>query len=658
LLFFQLQSLNWDTDRKIVTFDGVNSIKPFRFDDLTDLQKTAIDLNMDIETDDHVVNYIRGEVITGFRPRDRKLGDIVHSAPLLVVGDGIDNDSDGEVDETGHGYDKIDNDGDDLVDEEDEQALDEHDGLVFAGSNDGMLHAFNAQTGKEIFAYVPHLVYPNLKMLTEPNYDHQFYVDATPYSRSIEIQNTPKTLLIGGLNKGGKGYYCLDITNILYVDDDNFLESDLATPADLDGIDVRWEYPGQATVTDETFATDDDLGYSFSDIFIVKSYKDDIGSPLGTHNHVAIFGNGYESVTGTAILFILNAYTGEVIKKIDTGVGASNNGLSSPALVDIDNDGIVDYAYAGDLLGNLWKFDLKNPDPDEWIVSYSAPLFTCPSGQAITSAPDVMNHCSINGAYTVNFGTGKFLGETDRTDNSLQTIYGIVDFGEALGTRSFGTNVLAGGISNTSLLEQTEIDFQYLYSTYFRTLSDNEAFWNPGADPLTDGEDNDGDGDIDEADEDVYTHVGWYFDLPMDLDEDSILDGERVIKNVMIRDGKLIAISFTPGDSPCTGGGTSMVHEMNACDGSRLDEPQFDVNGDGIINEQDKIYIDTDGDGVPDTWLAPTGKFFDGLLHPPVIVTMQDKQREMKIFSSSAGTTERIFERAEGGFYFWQEQKD
>ena len=623
----KLQAQDWNTGRRIVTYNGYDSIVRFRYLELTALQKTSINSDLNI------VDYIRGKEVTGFRSRQKKLGDIVHSAPLLVIGDSMDNDTDSLVDEDG-----------------------EESGLIFTGGNDGMLHAFDAQTGNEIFAYIPHIVFDHLTDLTLIDYDHKFYVDATPFSRTITINNNKTVLLTGGLKKGGKGYFCLDITKVLYQDSATFSETALATPAHNDGIDVLWEYP-QLTAAGAVFASDDDLGYSFSDIFIVESYK--TNNDPNNHNWVAIFGNGYDSVNDKAILYILNAYTGAVIKKIDTGV-AGNNGLSTPALVDINNDGKVDYAYAGDLLGNMWKFDLTSDDPDNWNVAYTesdgttpAPLFSSPN-QPITSAPDVMNHCAkthldgdghhINPPYLiVLFGTGKFIGETDRTNNDKHSLYGIWDTGFPVGEWNESVPTLSKMTGGT-LLEQTEVDFQYLHDHYLRTLSDNEANW---------VEVNGTSGLIESGD-----HIGWYFDLPMDRDSDSVLDGERVIKDIMIRDGHLIAITFTPNDSPCTGGGTSMVHEMDACDGSRLSFPQFDINMDGVIDQHDMVEIDDPDNPGETIFVPPTGKGYDGLLHPPIIVTMPDTPVEMKIFSSSAGTTERLFEKAEGGFYYWREIKN
>jgi Tfp pilus tip-associated adhesin PilY1 len=596
----ELQGIAWDS-RKIVTYNGTDAGTPFRYDYLTTAQKDALSTDPAVAAD--MVDYLRGKEIDGFRPRTRKLGDIVHSAPLLMS----------------------------------------QTKTIFAGGNDGMMHAFNAEDGVERFAYIPNLVFSNLADLTALDYQHRFFVDLTPVA--VEgVGAGAIVLLIGGLGAGGKGYYALDVTNAETVSS----ETDVANM-------VWWEFPNAGTSASDSV----DLGYTYSRAFIVKSY-----SPA--HEWVVIFGNGYDSTNGHAVLFILDV-DGTLVKKIDTGVGACN-GLSTPSVVDVNNDYKADYAYAGDLKGNLWKFDLTDPDPNNWAVAFQGgapqPLFQA-TGQPITTKPDVMKHCERHG-YMVLFGTGRYLGNSDRLDTNLQTIYGIWDYGdyaddsEYLGSFDRGTGILSNQPSEVTLLEQTEIDWRSVSGHELRTLSNNTANWatsddadseqkpNPSASVSgSDGLDNDGDGSIDEADEQI-AHAGWYFDLP--------LAGERVIKDLIIRDRKAIVISSLPSDSPCSGGGTSIVHEMDACTGGRLAEAQFDINGDNVIDQNDLINIGTEADPV---WVAPTGKSFTGMLHRPIMLRLQDGEREMKVFSTSAGTTDKVFEKTETmGVSSWREIVD
>ncbi len=809
----KLQDQDWSADRKIITYTGTPGTGvPFRYSSMAPAQQEALNF------DTNLVDYLRGKELPGFRSRTKKLGDIVHSAPLLV-GQAVEAENDG-----------IDNNDNGVIDEPGEMAG----GTIFAGGNDGMLHAFDAQSGRERFAYVPLHSFAYLQDLAKPAFDHRYFVDATPFAQTMTFlagdrtsdridndadgqideadedysdnidndgdgtidepsEKASLTLLVGALKKGGRGIYALDISNI----EDSTLPVTETTLSSGSTSIVRWEYPPVPTTgleyiyagdqrndgvdndgdgfsdtdaneaadgDDENYSDgidndgdgivdeqgemalyfeDDDMGYSYSDPFIARSYKSyNETLSLSDNPWVVIFGNGYDSVNGNAVLYILDAWSGDIVRKIDTGAGG-NNGLSTPALIDVDNDRRVDYVYAGDLKGNMWKFDLTSRDPEDWGVAFGTdnsnpagntridygdvdatgnhdapqPLFSA-SGQPITTAPDITFHCEKKGVMVI-FGTGKFIGESDRTDLSQQSIFGIWDFDSKthpdpnnyLGTWSRASNSFSNTIfSGVKLLEQTEVDWGlYTLGTetnWLRTLSDNEPNWYTQCD---DGIDNDGDGAIDEtlADDSIspercipvspasYSsdgidndrdgtsdeigeevgNAGWFFDLPyqvdaasdnIDNDNDGDIDeagetklgGERIIKDVIIRDGKAIVISFIPEDSPCTGGGKSIIHEMDACDGSRMTKPVFDIDGNGYINDLDLIDVgitDTDGNAV---LVPPTGIMKDGMLHTPVIVgdPNEKQDREMKIFSSSSGDTKILWEKKEKtGFYYWRE---
>ncbi len=162
----RLQLKDWST-RDIFTYNGTDSGSVFDYDQLTPEQQA------DLDQDPNVVDYIKGQEISGFRARSQKLGDIVHSSPVF------ENDA------------------------------------VYVGANDGMLHAFDVNNGDEIFAYVPNLVSENLINLTDPAYTHKFYVDLTPTVKKGEkllADTGDQTILVGGLGKGGMGYFALDIT--------------------------------------------------------------------------------------------------------------------------------------------------------------------------------------------------------------------------------------------------------------------------------------------------------------------------------------------------------------------------------------------------------------------------------------------------------------
>jgi len=592
------------TDRKIATYnpDTASGI-PFQYTSLTDTQKTQLD------SDSTIVDFLKGdrslENLNGgtFRDRFSVLGDIVHSSPVF------------------------------------------ENGVLYTGGNDGMLHAFSATTGSEIFAYIPNLVFENLKNLSDPTFhgNHTYYVDLSPVIQpEVDQGGSTMTLLVGGLGKGGKGYYALDITGIdastLFASDGNVADK------------VLWEYGNDA-----------DLGYSFTRPVTVDSNDDDLNAN-GT-GWIVIVGNGYNSENGKAVLLILDPFDGTVLKRIDTGLG-SCNGLSTPVAIDVNYDDRVDYVYAGDLRGNLWKFDLTNPDYNNWDVAFEdavgnpQPLFQA-LGQPITTKPDVMRHPDPEKpGYIVVFGTGKYLGITDLSDTSLNTIYGIWDYGddtddsEYLGffNRGSTTNKLSNQPGNVTLLAQeivpspdTDPNFPFFWTVTvndeelkLRVLTNNEPNWETVDDTDTDELPNPGS----VADPPNTVHAGWYFDLP--------LTGERVVSDVMIRDGKAIVTTFAPEEVPCSIGGDSIVHEMDAASGGRLLKAQFDISGAPKIDSEDLIDI---GEAFK---VAPTGIQKTGRLHLPAILGMGST--EMKYFSSSEGTIKRVREKPpKVGVRYWRE---
>jgi type IV pilus assembly protein PilY1 len=400
------------------------------------------------------------------------------------------------------------------------------------------------------------------------------------------------------------------------------------------------------------------MGYGFSRAFIVDS---NYGSK------VVILGNGYESASCKAVLYILDAATGGTAleMKIDTGVGdavvANNNcnGLSTPVLIDTNMDQKIDYAYAGDLLGNLWKFDLTDPDPANWAIAYTdginvQPLFQARNEQGfrqpITMQPDVMRACDAKtGGYMVTFGTGRYIGNADFLDTSVQTVYGIWDWQDAwiaaghsgsdkyLGsfgpTRLLSNLDLNGSLSATAraitLLEQTQIFFGSALGEEFRVLSDNDIDWfSPGVNPA----------------DDTGSHAGWYFDLPA--------TGERAVMDVFIRDNVLNSVTTIPSNSPCGAGGKSFIMSMDACAGGMLGTPFFDVNGDGILDMNDMINI---GSPAKPIWVVPSGIQKTGIYYTPAVLSLPgDIARSF--YSTSTGNIESGVHRDETtGLFSWRE---
>ncbi|KJS28491.1 MAG: hypothetical protein VR64_24210 [Desulfatitalea sp. BRH_c12] len=556
--------------RRIVAYGGIFQEPqgiPFRYDDLSDRQKRAFGSDLAAGSpDDHaarqVLDYVRGRDFDPYRKRVHVLGDIVHSAPVLA----------GET--------------------------------LFVGANDGMLHAFDARTGHERFAYVPHLVFDQLKALAAPAYaqQHRYFVDATPSVGEVLVgPYQRKTFLLGGLGKGGKGYYCLLLGSREREGAGNRLGDYEArfsveafsgdTPEQEIAKIVQWEYPQPPSPTDDDSSADPDMGYSFGQGYVVNA-----NAPGDGYRPVAIFGNGYNSDSGKAVLYVVEAASGTVVRKIDTGVDG-DNGLSVPALVDVNADRRVDYVYAGDLKGNLWKFDLSADDPLLWGVAYGAdsdrdgridaadgddpqPLFRAASHQAITGRPDVMAMNSACAAqapgYMVIFGTGRYLGVSDRADVRQQSVYGIWDYGDDSDDSEhvgYLTDRSTGRLSSDLFLVKRAVVAQdETNGMVARQLSE----WRGDFSTVEDTADADGINTnnrtpIREVNPSRY--AGWYFDFPVASDAGGEA-GERVTGDVMIRNGKAVVVSFVPGDGLCGSRAASWMYILDGCGAS--DAP---VNG-------------------------------------------------------------------------------
>ncbi len=607
---------NWDagdkmpSNRTIITFgrDSKDGI-PFTWSAISGLsdttQKDLLNQN-GFGTADNLgndrVDFLRGSEIKGFRTRSSKLGDIVHSAPFFVGPPKA-----GYIDSSYATF---------------AASKASREPMIYVGANDGMLHGFAAATGEEKIAYVPGSVYKNLSALTNSLYGrtllpHRYYVDSSPMVADAEVNSSWKTILAGGLNGGGQGYYALDISN-----PSNFSES---KAADL----VLWEF------TDED---DADLGYTYNQPPLnFLTHQSAQIAKMNNGKWALIVGNGYNnsedengacsdsdpatlctaSSTGHAALFILFLEggidgdwtdSGDYIK-IDTGIGNTStpNGLATPMPIDTDGDGDIDLAYAGDLRGNLWKFNLKNSDPTKWKKKK---LFQAKDSngkkQPITTAPIVVPH--PQGGYMVSFGTGKYLEQSDLSTSTTQTLYGLWD------------NRAGGGVSTitnrNALVEQKVIGVKKVAGIDYRLSTKNSV--------------------------DYTNKRGWYMDLPT--------SGERVAYNPIARDQRSVFVTMIPDSSdPCAAGGYGWIMELDYLNGSRLDEPPFDVNGDNKINNNDKIAYDEDSDGTDEN-LPPTGKKLDGIPTTPAVLD-KDKETEVKIISQSTGALGTLLESKPAGIY-------
>jgi type IV pilus assembly protein PilY1 len=578
----KVNNQDYDTGRTILTYktrtsagtpfnDGVR----FRWTDLELDQQNYLHINpvtalADAQGENRL-NYLRGQSIyegntdaakgPNFRTRscadlvgklatckdnNGRLGDIVNSAPVYVgrppfrYPDSI---------ESASPYSKF------AADNEKRTPM------VYVGANDGMLHGFNGLTGEEKIAYVPYSVYPNLNQLSSPTYTHRYYVDGSPIVGDVFIDPTGagtnkswRTVLVGGMNKGGRGHFALDITDPAGFSEDG------AKPEQI----VLWEF------------TDNDLGYTYSQPSIAK---------MANGKWAAIFGSGFNNVspgTGRGYLYIVFIEQGadrtwtpgtDFIKlELNIGIGDTTtpNGVSGVAAVDVNRDYVVDYIYAADLRGNLWRFDVtKLPTTSEtdWISQLTASntvstpksgrrslLFAGGATQPITERPTTGFHPS--GGLLVYFGTGKYVESADNivTGAPTQTFYAIWD-------RGIGEEV-----KRANLLQQ-QVTFEGQEKGFdVRVTSNNPVNWATTATPAPS------------------THLGWYLDLPT--------QGERSIASPLLRENKVIFPTLIPTTTPCEPGTDGWIMELDAFSGARLQDT-FDLDQTGteagVINSQDRV---------------------------------------------------------------------
>lgn len=265
---------------------------------------------------------------------------------------------------------------------------------LYQAANDGMVHAFDADTGAERWAYVPSFVVPALAQYAAPGWRYRPLLDATP---SLGRVGT-RTVLVGGAGAGARAFYALDVTDPAASTD-----SEVAAK-------VLWEFPGAAT----PMAARANVGFSFGRPVIVKT------ASAGT---VVLLTSGYNSSgDGRGHVFMLDALTGTLVREFVTADGApgADAGLAQVSAFVPTGSDTAQYAYAGDERGNLWRFDL-----DSGAVLRLA-RFVDASGvaQPVTSAPELATY---QGRRVVAVGTGRLLSSNDFGTTSTQSFYVLAD---------------------------------------------------------------------------------------------------------------------------------------------------------------------------------------------------------------------------------------
>ena len=507
--------------RVIATWNPVSaSGVPFEWgagNGITQSTTLGLDLGATDATIQNVVAYLRGDHSNemhnagAYRNRTHMLGDIVDSNPLYVGPPNGPYQTQSYVSF--------------------EQAKANRASMIYVGADDGMLHAIDPTTGDEKFAYVPNGVFTNLVNLTKPTYNqtHQFFVDGSPTSGDVQFSDSSwHTLLVGGLNAGGKSIYALDVTD----------PASIATEATLSS-KVLWEF------------TDTYLGLTYSQPFIAQS------NVTGS-NFVVFFGSGYNNSNAQPYLYAVNAQTGALLKRIDLCASVTPNpcvttlpnGLSSP--VAINSGGALalpaDTVYAGDLQGNLWKVNVSDANPNNWTVQL---LFQARDAlnnrQAITTTPVVSLHPNFPRSLgtIVYFGTGQLLGTPDLSTTGVQTFYGVWD-----------KPGLASVLNRSNLVQQTlSAPTVGPSGTLVRTVTSSPIDWT--------------------------TKYGWYEDLS--------ISGERVVTNSRLENQAVVFTTYVPSTNSCAVGGQSWLLAVNYKNGGTFPNPELDLNNDGQLNSGDQV---------------------------------------------------------------------
>lgn len=471
------------------------------------------------------IAWLRGNEQSGLRSRSgsgtlRLLGDVVYSNPQFVgtpdYGYGLLEGGEGATYASFRSSDDYRN----------------RPEVLYVGANDGMLHAFDAEDGVELFAYMPseHLLpvpggkHAPITSLMDRNYAHRYYLDGVPAIGDAYVGGAWKTILVGTLGAGGRSVFALDVTD----------------PTSFGAGNVLWEL------------TDDDLGYNVGQPEIVRMRNGD---------WAAVFGNGYNSATQRAILFVVRLSDGAILAKIDTGAGDADspNGLAATQSTDWPKSDLqASLIYAGDLQGHLWRFDVSKSKGKS--LGDASLLFRAmdPSGtpQPITAGPNIAAYPGSD-AIIVTFGTGSYFRSDDALieDPQIQTVYGLFD--------ADAKTSISG---RDDLLEQ-EITWEGFVTYNGTTVAVREVSNNP----LEGGE------------------LGWYLDLGTAV-------GERIVSAPTFPSGtRQDRVRFTtliPDPDPCGTSRGGFVMDIDLLTGGQTGYDVFDLNGDGKFDQQDRELTD------------------------------------------------------------------
>ena len=524
-------SLAWTTDTTItanttapVFETWAASRVPLDYLNLTATQQAAITATLPTGvTGPELIAWAKGTANTKLRARTRLLGDLINTNMAVAMPSAKTSTDFG----TGPSY----------TDYLDRKAASMPLRLL-VNANDGFFNVINGD-GRRTYAYMPSTALTSLGTIASTTYGsgvHKFTVDG-PIS-VFDTQQTGgawRTIAVGGLGAGGKALFGIKL-----------FEGTSSTVSALWEVKAPDVYPS----TDKF----SNLGYTYSKPEAAR---------MANGTGIVVVGNGYGSFTGRASLFVLNASTGELITEIPTPVidsGETDNGLSSVRLL-VNAQNVVQAAYAGDLKGRLWKFDLSGAGASSWKVAYNgAPMFTAlgKANQPITVQPLILDHPQ-NGKI-IYFGTGKFLETADKQTVSQQAFYAVWDADGA-----------PGGLGEGNLQRQDSVETVNDTGGSYFTSTKKPVDWT--------------------------TKRGWY--IPLFVSTPYI--GERIIFPAQTTRGRILFTTAAVNSTdPCESTGTGRLFELDAATGNMLTYAVLDTNGDGLVNALDEIIAGVSiGTGIP-----------------------------------------------------------
>ena len=645
--------------RHMITWDGKGSGIPFEAGSLAPNETAALTAG-DPTQNSNRLSYLRGDTTNEispqatcnqltssgmpcFRKRDGILGDIVHSSPTWVgpaqtydLGTTFQDKLNSNATPTETSYDAF------------RQAQQGRQNVVYVGANDGFVHGFRAgymdatgavfadaarpNDGVEILAYMPAAVLNSIHNTSQveldysnTQYAHNWFVDATPGTGDLFYNGAWHTWLVGGLGQGGAAIYALDITSPTNINPDPTAADPTAFSENNAKNIVVGEWSAANITCPHTTNCQNNLGNTYGTPLIRRFHNGQWG---------VIFGNGYGTNAAGIFILLMDPNNGPTFYYLGTPATGAANGIAYTAAADLDLDHIVDFIYAGDLQGNVWRFDVTNADPTQWVTTNNAPLFST-GGAPISAGITVsvlrqfvmtnLGGTAIDttkpGRVIINFGTGQETPQGLATPETYamgtQYLFGVWDWN--FNTPVTGWNAKsntpavamdpAGGknpglwpiplstlqshtintVNQTSpALSYRTVSQEPICWVVYEALDGSSACGNPG------------------------TQYGWVIPLPGPQEQ-------VIFSPVLSPDGELVINTFIPAnDSPlsCAAQATSTGFTMALMPGTGSADPggtgsavqsYFAVNTNNGTSPADGVQLN--GTGVP--WFLSSGQRAD-----------------------------------------------